>query len=70
MEPSGESATVRGMSPTGIVLLTVLLLVSITERLSPLLFATYARLPSGETATENGDAPTGIVATTAPVVGL
>ncbi len=67
---SGLTATPMGCSPTGTVVITVFVAVSITETvpiketLLPNWFATYTFFPSGVTATPLGDSPTGTVAVT------
>jgi hypothetical protein len=50
--------------PMGMVAVTVLVAVSITDTVFEALLATYARVPSGVTATPHGPVPTGMVAMT------
>ncbi|KWA63518.1 hypothetical protein WT86_29625 [Burkholderia stagnalis] len=53
-----------GPKPTGIVATTVLLVVSMTDKLFEMLLATYTRVPSGRMAILTGPAPTAIVVAT------
>src|SRR4030095_1209850 len=56
--PSGVKATVDGASPTGIVAVTALVPVSMTETLGDAVWVTYAKRPSGEMAIPIGSVPT------------
>ena len=57
-------ATPSGFLPTGIVAVTVLVAVAITDTLLPRRLATYTNAPSGLIAVANGVFPTGTVAAT------
>src|SRR5438309_1146046 len=62
-DPSGLTATPRGLGPSGTMATTVFVAVAITDTVLLLMFATYTRDPSGVTATPMGRSPTGTVAT-------
>src|SRR6266496_6538220 len=62
--PSGETSTPTGLEPTGIVAITMMGEVSMTETVLESEFVTYALLPSGVNATRSGPLPTVSVAVT------
>ncbi|CKI28854.1 Uncharacterised protein [Streptococcus pneumoniae] len=61
---------ILGRIPTGMVAITALVAVLITEIVLLNSFATYAKVPFGETVIPCGARPTGMVAITALVAAL
>ena len=62
------TAIPKGMAPTGMVAITVLVAVEITETVVLFTFETYTLDRSGVTATAKGEFPTGIVVVTVSVL--
>ena len=62
--------TWSGDAPTGIVAITVLVVVLMTDTVLLPLFTMYTSVPSGVIAVPTGPVPTGMVATTVLVVVL
>ena len=68
--PSSVNTIILGRMPTGMVAITVLVAVLMTEIVLLNSFATYARAPFGETVIPCGAMPTGMVLITVFVAAL